>query len=370
MNAPDRLRLLFATLLPPSVALAQPVKETVSRILPLLVLLSAPLTALSADGPPASKPPPASTIDAARFITTWGREGEAPGEFNIPIGVAINAADEVFITDHYNSRVQKFDADGKLLAHFAVLPNPGGITIHDGLLYLTHFPASRMTKDKAPDRVSVYSQKGDLIREWGSSGAGDGQLDFPGGIAVNQTGEVFVADQTNRRVQVFDREGKFLRKWGEYGVQPGQFGGNVNPKSRVGGPQFIAIGKDGSIFTTEASMGRVQQFSPDGKPLLAWGALDDRPGAFGGFFTAFKAKLIGPIGICLDQKGRLWISAVSGRVQCFTADGNYLGGIGETQGTGDAQFYAPHGVAINSRKELFVVDSYNHRVQKFVITLE
>lgn len=304
---------------------------------------------------------------AAKFVMAWGKEGEAPGEFNIPIGIAINAADEIFVTDHYNSRVQKFDAEGKLLAHFEVLPNPGGIAIDGDRLYLSHFPTSRLTKDKrTPDRMSVYSQKGEFIREWGSTGKADGQFDFPGGLAISKAGEVFVADQTNRRVQVFDREGKFLRTWGEYGVQPGQFGGNTNPKSRVGGPNFIALGQDGSVFTTEASVGRVQQFSPEGRPLMAWGTLEDKAGGFGGQFTAFKANLIGPIGICFDHQDRLWITAVSGRVQCFTREGRYLGGFGDTQGTAPGQFYAPHGIALNSRGEIFVVDTYNHRVQKFV----
>lgn len=308
-----------------------------------------------------------ATPVTAKFVTTWGKEGAAPGDFHIPIGIAINAADEIFITDHYNNRVQKFDADGKLLAHFEVLPNPGGIALEGDRLYLGHFPVSRMTKDKAPDRVSVYSQKGEFIREWGTTGKGDGQFDFPGGIAISKTGEVYVADQTNRRVQVFDREGKFLRKWGEYGVQPGQFGGNTNPKSRVGGPNFIAIDSEGNVFTTEASMGRVQKQTPDGKPLLAWGTLEDKPGAFGGMFTAFKAGLVGPIGICFDHQKRLWITAVSGRVQCFTREGMHLGGFGNTQGTAPEQFYAPHGIAINSKGALFVVDTYNHRVQKFEI---
>lgn len=303
----------------------------------------------------------------AKFVTTWGKEGETPGDFHIPIGIAINAADEVFVTDHYNNRVQKFDAGGKLLAHFAVLPNPGGIAVDGGKLYIGHFPVARLSKDKTPDRMSVYSEQGEFIREWGMSGKDDGQFDMVGGIAISKEGEVFVADQTNRRVQVFDREGKFLRKWGEYGVQPGQFGGNTNPKSRVGGPQFVAIDSAGDVFTTEASVGRVQKFSPDGKPLLAWGTLEDKPGAFGGKFTAFKANLIGPIGICFDHEDRLWITAVSGRVQCFTRDGQFLGGLSETQGTEPGQFSAPHGVAINSRGELFIVDTYNHRVQKFEI---
>ena len=311
----------------------------------------------------AEEPKPVMT----KLVTIWGKEGEAPGDFHIPIGIAINAADEVFVTDHYNNRVQKFDADGKLLSHFAVLPNPGGIAVDGDRIYIAHFPAARLSKEKTPDRVSVYAQGGKFIREWGSTGTGDGQFDFPGGIAISKSGEVYVADQTNRRVQVFDREGKFLRKWGEYGVQPGQFGGNTNPKSRVGGPQFIAIDSAGDVFTTEASVGRVQKFSPDGKPLLAWGTLEDKPGGFGGLFTAFKAKLVGPIGLCFDHEDRLWITAVSGRVQCFTRECKFLGGLSETQGAAPGQFSAPHGIAINSRGEIFVVDTYNHRVQKFEI---
>lgn len=306
----------------------------------------------------------AAMPELAKFISMWGKEGEAPGDFNIPIGIAINAKDEVFVTDHYNSRVQKFDSDGRLLAHFEVLPNPGGIAVDGDRLNLTHFPASRLRKDKTPDRVTVYSQSGVFIREWGSSGDGEGQLNFPGGIAVSAQGEVFVADETNRRVQVFDREGRFLRKWGGYGLQPGQFGGNTNMKSRIGGPNFLAFDRDGSLFTTEASMGRVQSFDTQGKSLLAWGTLEDRPGGFGGEFTGFKANLVGCIGICFDHSNRAWVTSVSGRVQCFTREGKFLGGIASRQGTKAGEFYAPHGIAINSRDELFVVDSYNHRVQK------
>lgn len=307
---------------------------------------------------------------AAEYVTSWGKQGDAPGDFYIPIGIAIDAAGAVYVSDHYNNRIQKFDSDGKLLAHFPVLPNPGGVTIAGDELFISHFPAARVSKEKTPDRVTVYSLEGKLLRQWGSTGSGDGQMDFPGGLAAGKAGEVYLADQTNRRVQVFDSQGRFLRKWGEYGLNPGQFGGNVAPKSRVGGPQFVAIDSEGNVFTTEASVGRVQKFTADGKLLLAWGSLDDKPGCFGGKLAAMKANLIGPIGICVDARDRLWITAVSGRVQCFTRDGRYLGGLGDQQGEATGQFSAPHGIAVNNQQELFVADTYNNRVQKFRITLK
>src|SRR4051812_16916780 len=74
-----------------------------------------------------------------RFLREWGHRGKEPGEFHFPIGIAINAADEVFVTDFYNNRVQKFSTEGKLLAVLPVLPNPGGIAIsRAGDLYLSH----------------------------------------------------------------------------------------------------------------------------------------------------------------------------------------------------------------------------------------
>jgi DNA-binding beta-propeller fold protein YncE len=72
----------------------------------------------------------------------------------------------------------------------------------------------------------------------------------------------------------------------------------------------------------------------------------------------------GPIALCCDREDRLWISAAGGRVQLFTSDGQYLRGFGE-QGKEPGQFLAPHGVAVDSLGDLYVVDAYNHRVQKF-----
>lgn len=155
--------------------------------------------------------------------------------------------------------------------------------------------------------------------------------------------------------------------WGAKGFERGQFGGNPHPKAFFAGPTFVALDADGNVFTTEAPLCRIQKFSPDGKSLAAWGSAAAAAGGFGEYFTAFqKQNMRGPTGICFDDQNRLWVAGIGGRIQQFTADGKYLTGFGG-EGTEPGKFYAPHGVAIDSHGALYVVDSFNHRIQKFAV---
>jgi DNA-binding beta-propeller fold protein YncE len=307
----------------------------------------------------------------AALLLEWGQLGSDPGEFNFPIGIAIRSDDEVLVTDFYNARVQRFSAQGEFLSTFAVSPFPGGIALDaQGNIFIAHggIPPSRYDKPRERDKIAVYTPQGKLLREWGKFGTGDGEFDSPGGIAIGRDGNIYVADQCNRRIQVFQPDGTFLTKWGHKGSQPGEFGGNPHPKAFFAGPTFVACDTEGNVFTTEAILCRVQKFTTDGKHLAAWGSTEAKPGGFGDYFTAFEQhNMRGPTGICFDADGRLWVNAIGGRIQLFTPSGEYLRGFGQ-EGTGPGQFYAPHGLAIDRAGHLYVVDSFNHRVQKFDVS--
>jgi sugar lactone lactonase YvrE len=90
---------------------------------------------------------------------------------------------------------------------------------------------------------------------WGKTGTATGQFATGGGgVAVDRSGNVYVADSDNNRVQVFSAKGSFLRKWGSIGGGDGQF-------TRA---EDVAVSPDGSIWVADDGGGRYQQFSAGG----------------------------------------------------------------------------------------------------------
>ena len=304
------------------------------------------------------------------FVLAWGKKGDKPGEFYSPISIAVDRRDVVYVTDLNNARLQRFTTEGRFLGSFDLpLDKPprkscivGGMAVDDdGNVYL-----SLMNQHK----VQVYTETGRLLREWGKPGDADGDLRRPGGIVLAPGNTVYVADQGNHRVQVFDTDGRFRGKWGEYGSAPGQFGGNEPKGSRFGGPHFLARDSQGRIYTTEGTIGRVQQFSADGKPLRAWGDKSDEPGGFGAHGTGFSKQSFGPVGVFVDNKDRVWVSSLNDRVQAFNTDGRYLFRLGEPDDapeTAPGRFARPHGMAVDREGFLYVADAGNQRIQKFRI---
>jgi sugar lactone lactonase YvrE len=255
--------------------------------------------------------------------------------------------------------VQRFTSEGQFLSAFPVQPHAGGIAVDpEGNVYVAHWNSNKL---------AAYSPAGELLREWGVKGTGDGEFQLPGSVALGPDGLLYVPDQGNSRVQKFTREGKFVGKWGEHGKEPGQFGGDVPPGGRFAGPQFVAFDRAGNVYTTDAALDRVQKFTPEGKLLAYWGTESAEPGGFG---PPPKNKdgtpgMGGPIALCVDREDRVWVSATNNRVQQFTNDGKYLRGVGDQEGIDAGQFHLPHGVALDSRDCLYVTDTMNGRIQKF-----
>ncbi|MEI6419180.1 MAG: peptidyl-alpha-hydroxyglycine alpha-amidating lyase family protein [Sphingomonadales bacterium] len=143
-----------------------------------------------------------------RFLGQWGTPGKAPGEFNTPHAIAIDAAGKVYVADRQNDRVQVFDPQGKLLAIWASpqIGRPYGIA----LLGPNRFAiADGGEQPKAgPDRSAlvIVDGKGQVIERIGRYGNQDGQFRMAHHLATGADGAVYVVDITGQRVQKFVRQ--------------------------------------------------------------------------------------------------------------------------------------------------------------------
>lgn len=279
------------------------------------------------------------------FLTTWGTSGAADGQFDRPIGIAMDASGRVYVADTLNHRVQVFNGDGAFSHKWGSLGNsdgqfnfPSGIAVDEsGNVYVA---------DTMNLRVQVFSASGTFLHKWGTGGAGDGQFNFPSGIAVD-SGKVYVTDHVNHSVQVFGSDGTFLRKWGSFGNGNGLF--NT--------PEGIVINRSGTVYVADHVNHRVQVFSGDGTFLRKWGTKG--PG---------DSQFNHPTGIALDQSGKVYVADRDNhRVQVFSSDGILLLKWG-TSGTGNSQFNSPRGMVVDGSRRAYVVDRKNHRVQVFSVT--
>ncbi|MCX6732781.1 MAG: peptidoglycan-binding protein, partial [Candidatus Roizmanbacteria bacterium] len=190
------------------------------------------------------------------------------GVFNRPRDVATEATGKFYVADTGNSRVIKFSANAAsdpnggfiwsrtLPAVGGSMPTPPvgsvaspyGITV-DSLnkIYVA---------DAGYHRILRYDANGTYEAEWGTYGSADNstipQLDSPQGMAIDPSGNIYVADTGNNRIQRFDQNGTLGTRvvWGVYGTQDGNF--NI--------PRNVAVDSANRVFVSEVGNRRIQVF--------------------------------------------------------------------------------------------------------------
>ena len=195
-----------------------------------------------------------------RLIGYWTEAGGQ--QFREPFGIAVDMRNgNVVLTDAKACRVVVFSESGEVLLSFGSqgdgpgqFENPTGVAVAlDGSIYVADYDL---------DRIQKFSESGEFLLAWGSAGSSNEQFDSPNGIAVDAGGNVYVADFFNKAIKVFDAKGSFLRTLGE----PGQFGAG-----RLDYPTDVEVAQDGTVLVADAYNYRIQRFDARGLPRASWG---------------------------------------------------------------------------------------------------
>jgi DNA-binding beta-propeller fold protein YncE len=283
----------------------------------------------------------------------WGRAGSSPGRLFRPRAIAIDKSDLLYIVD-MTPQIQVFTADGELVRSWQPpkfdTGRPSGLSFDNA--------GNLLVADTHNFRILVYTPDGKLLEDQtfgGVCGNNDGEFQFVTDAAQDAAGNYYVTQYGEYdRIQKFTADHKFILSWGEHGHELGHF-------LR---PQKIVIDRTGLVWVADACNHRVQVFDArdsSAKLVKHWGEQGHEPG-----------KLNFPYDIMLDDAalagqpdGHVYLCEFGNhRVQKFTTDGQFVASFGRN-GRREGELDQPWGIARDSRGRMFVLDTYNHRVQRF-----
>lgn len=239
--------------------------------------------------------------------------------------------------------------------------------------------SNKLTGQFLVGRLNGYT----FLSSWGTRGTGNGEFFSPMGVAIGPSGNVYVADTSNRRVQVFTSNGTFIEMWGRNGGD-GSSGSGIG---EFNNPRAIDVGLDGRVYVGDSENYRVQTFSSDGTFLSQWStywafdiAVDTsnyvyvpRPNMNGSIRKHYPNGTIvtewtsgaSPEGLAFDPSGYIYVAArPDNLIQKYTLNGILVNQWG-TYGSGNGEFRDPRGIAVDMDGNVFVADSGNSRIQMF-----
>ena len=210
----------------------------------------------------------------------------------------------------------------------------------------------------------------------GTSGLGDGgpatsaQLNLPSSVAVDAAGNLFIADPDYNRIRKVTAAGIISTVAGN-GI-PGFSGdGGVATSAQLFGPYAVAVDMSGNLFIADRYNYRIRKVTPGG--VISTVAGNGAQGFSGDGGPAISAQLFSPYAVAVDAAGNLFIAdAGNNRIRKVTAAGIIStvagNGTGGYRGDGgpatSAELYYPSSVAVDAAGNLFIADRDNNRIRK------
>lgn len=288
-----------------------------------------------------------------RFVQNQQPEQAA---FSDPFGIAIAKDGTIYISDAGESdRIRKISAEGVLttLVGNPAFNTPSGLAIDaGGNLYVADTGNNSIRKVTAEAVVTTIAGEG--TAGYADGPAKQARFNGPIGVAVDALGNVFVADTYNDRIRKISTDGQVSTVAGA--GTPG-FNDGDRTTSLFDTPCGIVVDAQGSLIVADTGNDRIRKITPDGN-------------VYSFNVTVNGQNISSPIGLALTHDNYLYVTELDrARVIQIAPDASaYViagKGPGFTDGTDDARFNQPAGIAVNERTgALYVADESNYLVRR------
>ena len=321
--------------------------------------------------------------------STGMRDGAAlQASFAEPFGVAVGRDGSVYVADAgENNRIRKITPQGEVtplagghegfmddMGGSASFNTPSALAIDgDGNLYVADTANNRIRKVTPEGLVSTLA--GDGTAGFMDGPASQAQFNAPVGVAVDKSGNVYVADTYNDRVRVVTTDGAVKTLAG--GGSPGYADGAALSSALFDTPCAVAVSEAGDVFVADTGNNRLRKITKEGQvtTLSVFESVTPAPTPTNDGATppvpadASPFELSKPAGLALTHDGFLYVTELDrGRVLQIAPNGGVgvVAGLrhGDDNTQPNARLNAPAGVAVAPDGSLVVADSANRVLRR------
>jgi uncharacterized protein (TIGR03437 family) len=239
-----------------------------------------------------------------------------------------------------------------------------------GNLFIADTMNAKVRKVSAANGV-ITTVAGSGTPGYGGDGgaAASAQLNLPIGVAVDSSGNVYIADFGNSRVRKVSASGASIGTVAGNGSAGYSGDGGPAVKAQLNGPQGVAVDAAGNLYIADTENNAIREVTSAG--LIATVAGNGIAGYSGDGGQATSAQVGNPVGVAVDAAGNIFTVDAGNRVRQVYPNGVIatIAGNGSRGYTGDgglatqAQFNAPSAIALGSNGNLYVADMANNAVR-------